>query len=75
MEIMDDVQMRVVNHAGATKRRWDEVPTMFFKYVPSWATVSNAIANLLLLQILRNNGWRMIVINISLSSTDSITGP
>lgn len=31
MEIMDDVQMRVVNHAGATKRRWDEVPTMFFK--------------------------------------------
>jgi len=33
MEIMDDVQMRVVNHAGATKRRWDEVPTMFFKYV------------------------------------------
>jgi len=32
MEIMDDVQMGVVNKAGSTKRKWKEVPTMFFKY-------------------------------------------
>lgn len=35
MEIMDDVQMDVVNRAGATNRRWDTVPTMFVKYVCS----------------------------------------
>jgi len=32
MEIMDEVQMGVVNKAGSTKKKWDEVPTMFFKY-------------------------------------------
>ena len=32
MEIMDDVQMGVVNRAASTKRKWKEVPTMFFKY-------------------------------------------
>ena len=31
MEIMDDVQMRVVNKAGGSPKQWDEVPTMFFK--------------------------------------------
>jgi D-lactate dehydrogenase (cytochrome) len=31
MEIMDDVQMDVVNKAGATNRKWDVVPTMFLK--------------------------------------------
>lgn len=31
MEIMDDVQMDVVNRAGATNRKWDPVPTMFVK--------------------------------------------
>lgn len=34
MEIMDDVQMGVINKAGSTHRKWKEVPTMFFKYVP-----------------------------------------
>jgi len=34
MEIMDDVQMGVVNRAASTKRKWKEVPTMFFKYGP-----------------------------------------
>lgn len=38
MEIMDEVQMGVVNKAGGTKRKWKEMPTMFFKYV------SNAFA-------------------------------
>ena len=32
MEIMDDVQMSVVNRAGATGKTWKEVPTMFFKF-------------------------------------------
>lgn len=32
MEIMDDVQMGVVNKAGATKKKWKEVPTLFFKF-------------------------------------------
>ena len=32
MEIMDDVQMGVVNKGGFTQRKWNEVPTMFFKF-------------------------------------------
>lgn len=33
MEIMDEVQMRVVNIGGATSPRvWKEVPTLFFKF-------------------------------------------
>ncbi|KAF2156438.1 oxidoreductase, FAD-binding protein [Myriangium duriaei CBS 260.36] len=32
MEIMDEVQMEVVNRSGFTKRVWQEVPTMFFKF-------------------------------------------
>lgn len=32
MEIMDEVQMNVVNRAGATKKKWDETPTLFFKF-------------------------------------------
>lgn len=33
MEIMDEVQMRVVNLSGSTKPKiWKEVPTLFFKF-------------------------------------------
>ncbi|KAK5117492.1 hypothetical protein LTR85_008877 [Meristemomyces frigidus] len=32
MEIMDEVQMGVVNKAGATKKKWKETPTLFFKF-------------------------------------------
>lgn len=32
MEIMDEVQMNVVNRAGATGKTWKEVPTLFFKF-------------------------------------------
>ena len=32
MEIMDDVQMNVVNQGGMTKKKWKEVPTLFFKF-------------------------------------------
>jgi D-lactate dehydrogenase (cytochrome) len=31
MEVMDEVQMKVINQTGATKKKWKEVPTMFFK--------------------------------------------
>jgi len=32
LEIMDDVQMGIVNKAGATKQKWKESPTLFFKF-------------------------------------------
>lgn len=32
MEIMDDVQMMVINKAGATGKIWSEAPTLFFKF-------------------------------------------
>lgn len=33
MEIMDEVQMKVINLGGATKPRvWKEAPTLFFKF-------------------------------------------
>ena len=35
IELMDEVQMRVINQTGATKKTWKEVPTMFFKSVSS----------------------------------------
>ena len=31
MELMDEVQMKVINLAGTTAKTWREVPTMFFK--------------------------------------------
>jgi D-lactate dehydrogenase (cytochrome) len=35
MEVMDEVQMQVINKSGYTKKKWKEVPTMFFKLVVS----------------------------------------
>ncbi len=43
MEIMDDVQMHVVNRAGATGKTWKEVPTMFFKFSGTKAGVQDNI--------------------------------
>ncbi|KAF2146276.1 uncharacterized protein K452DRAFT_315485 [Aplosporella prunicola CBS 121167] len=43
MEIMDDVQMGVINKTGATKRKWKEVPTMFFKFSGTKAGVQENI--------------------------------
>jgi len=43
MEIMDDVQMNVVNRAGATGKTWKEVPTMFFKFSGTTAGVQDNI--------------------------------
>ncbi|KAI5922318.1 glycolate oxidase [Camillea tinctor] len=45
MEIMDEVQMKVVNLGGATApRTWKEVPTLFFKFAGSQAGVKENIA-------------------------------
>jgi D-lactate dehydrogenase (cytochrome) len=44
MEIMDEVQMRVVNLSGATKpRSWKELPTLFFKFSGTKAGVKENI--------------------------------
>lgn len=44
MEIMDEVQMRVVNLGGATAPRvWKEVPTLFFKFAGTKASVKDNI--------------------------------
>lgn len=44
MEIMDEVQMRVVNLGGATAPRvWKELPTLFFKFSGAKASVRENI--------------------------------
>lgn len=45
MEIMDEVQMKVVNLSGSTApRRWKELPTLFFKFSGTKASVKENIA-------------------------------
>lgn len=45
MEIMDEVQMKVVNLGGATAPRvWKEVPTLFFKFSGTRAGVKENIS-------------------------------
>ena len=49
MEIMDEAQMKVVNLSGLTSpRKWKELPTLFFKFSGTKASVKENIA------ILRN---------------------
>ncbi|KAF2435680.1 D-lactate dehydrogenase mitochondrial precursor [Tothia fuscella] len=43
MEIMDEVQMSVINRTGSTKRKWKEVPTMFFKFSGTKAGVKENV--------------------------------
>jgi D-lactate dehydrogenase (cytochrome) len=44
MEILDEVQMKVVNISGATAPRlWKEAPTLFFKFSGSKASVKENI--------------------------------
>ncbi|EGE82776.2 D-lactate dehydrogenase (cytochrome) [Blastomyces dermatitidis ATCC 18188] len=43
MEILDEVQMKVINGAGGTNRVWKEVPTLFFKFSGSPAGVADNI--------------------------------
>lgn len=55
MEIMDEVQMRVVNLGGATAPRvWKELPTLFFKFAGTRASVRENIASVQ--GIARRNG-------------------
>ncbi|KAI8959703.1 hypothetical protein F5Y11DRAFT_291062 [Daldinia sp. FL1419] len=45
MEIMDEVQMKVVNLGGATAPRvWKEVPTLFFKFAGTKTSVKENIS-------------------------------
>lgn len=45
MEIMDDIQMRVVNLGGATAPRvWKEAPTLFFKFSGTKLSVKDNIS-------------------------------
>lgn len=44
MEILDDVQMRVINLSGSTRPRvWKEKPTLFFKFAGTQAGVKECI--------------------------------
>ncbi|TVY32323.1 D-lactate dehydrogenase [cytochrome], mitochondrial, partial [Lachnellula subtilissima] len=45
LEIMDEVQMKVVNLSGSTApRKWKEMPTLFFKFSGTKASVKENIA-------------------------------
>jgi D-lactate dehydrogenase (cytochrome) len=43
VELMDDVQIRIVNEGGETGRKWTEAPTLFFKFSGSQAMVDDNI--------------------------------
>ncbi|KAK7530404.1 D-lactate dehydrogenase mitochondrial precursor [Phyllosticta citricarpa] len=43
LEIMDDVQMQVINKVGNTSRKWQEMPTVFFKFSGTKAGVHENI--------------------------------
>ncbi|KAK6434004.1 D-lactate ferricytochrome c oxidoreductase [Oleoguttula sp. CCFEE 5521] len=44
IEILDDVQMRCINDAGATSRSWQEAPTLFFKFTGTQSAVKESIS-------------------------------
>ncbi|KAK8434316.1 D-lactate dehydrogenase [Phyllosticta citricarpa] len=43
IEILDDVQMRCINNAGTTSKKWAEAPTLFFKFSGTPAGVKEDI--------------------------------
>ncbi|KAH7310825.1 hypothetical protein B0I35DRAFT_412269 [Stachybotrys elegans] len=43
VEILDDVLMSVINKMGATSRKWAGVPTLFFKFSGTKASVADSI--------------------------------
>ncbi|KAI9824631.1 MAG: D-lactate ferricytochrome c oxidoreductase [Thelocarpon impressellum] len=43
VEVLDDVQMRCINAAGATSREWREAPTLFFKFAGTAAAVKEQV--------------------------------
>lgn len=44
VEILDDLQMRVINSAGTTSRSWTEAPTLFFKFAGTERGVKEQVA-------------------------------
>ncbi|KAH7140202.1 hypothetical protein B0J13DRAFT_504254 [Dactylonectria estremocensis] len=57
LELMDDVQMKVINlSGGAGGRIWDEAPTLFLKFSGSQKSVEDS--RLLAQDIVRSNGCR-----------------
>ena len=44
IELLDDVQMRCINAAGSTSRRWAEEPTLFFKFAGTPSSVKEHVA-------------------------------
>jgi D-lactate dehydrogenase (cytochrome) len=44
VEILDDLQMRVINQAGNTSRTWSEAPTLFFKFAGTDRGVKEQVA-------------------------------
>lgn len=44
IEILDDVQMRVINTIGATGRTWREQPTLFIKFTGDQKSVAHDIS-------------------------------
>ncbi|KAB2580962.1 FAD-linked oxidase [Lasiodiplodia theobromae] len=44
IEILDDVQMRCINDAGSTAKRWKEAPTLFFKFAGTPTSVKEHIS-------------------------------
>lgn len=43
VEILDEVQMRCINDAGATSRTWQESPTLFFKFAGTPSAIREQI--------------------------------
>lgn len=57
MELIDDVMVKVVNKAGSTAPRvWEELPTMFFKFSGSVASVKDNIAQVKKIATSHNGG-------------------
>jgi D-lactate dehydrogenase (cytochrome) len=44
VELLDEVQMRCINDAGMTTRRWAEAPTLFFKFSGTPAAVNEYVS-------------------------------
>ncbi|KAF2198036.1 hypothetical protein GQ43DRAFT_474915 [Delitschia confertaspora ATCC 74209] len=44
IEILDDVQMACINDAGTTSKRWEEAPTLFFKFAGTPSSVTEQVA-------------------------------
>ena len=44
IEILDDEQMRAINEADMTERKWREAPTLFFKFAGTAAGVKEQVA-------------------------------